>query len=271
MASPASNTRIPAGVPALRAGVGHSFFWRRLHSLSGIVPVGAFLCEHFLSNAFATNGPQAYADQVKFLTGLPFTLVLEICAIYIPIAFHALYGIYIWYRGEGNVGDYSWSGNWLYTAQRWTGVIAFLYIGYHTYTMRFSGVHLFHGGHIYAFGKVHNELMAPWAVAFYVVGIAAASWHFAYGIFLFCAKWGLVSGERARRRLAYVCLAIGLAFVGVGAMTLKAFISPNPDWQWAEPGSSAMHSSSSGNQKAALAPGSPANAPSFAGTEKRRP
>ena len=71
---PAETTaaRIPAGVPPLRAGQGHSFLLRRLHSLSGIVPVGAFLVEHFISNSFATNGPKAYADQVKFLTGLPF-------------------------------------------------------------------------------------------------------------------------------------------------------------------------------------------------------
>lgn len=73
MASPvaASSARIPAGVPALRAGQGNSFLLRRLHSLTGIVPIGAFLVEHFMSNAFATNGPIAYDDQVKFLTGLP--------------------------------------------------------------------------------------------------------------------------------------------------------------------------------------------------------
>ena len=56
----ATATRIPAGVPALRAGEGRSFLWRRLHSLSGIFPIGAFLVEHFLSHAFSTNGGAAY-------------------------------------------------------------------------------------------------------------------------------------------------------------------------------------------------------------------
>src|SRR5919109_3691976 len=96
--SPAA-ARISEGVPPLRAGEGRSFLWRRLHSLSGIIPVGAFLTEHFISNAFATNGPHAYADQVKFLTGLPFVLVIEIFFIYIPILYHAIYGFYIWYQG----------------------------------------------------------------------------------------------------------------------------------------------------------------------------
>jgi succinate dehydrogenase / fumarate reductase cytochrome b subunit len=213
--------------------------WRRLHSLTGIVPIGAFLVEHFLSNAMATNGPQAYAEQVKFLTGLPFTFALELLFIYIPLAYHALYGIYIWYRGEGNVGEYPWSGNWLYTSQRWTGIIALIYMGYHTYTMRFSGVHLFHGGYVYAFGKVHNELMTPWIVAFYAVGIVAASWHFGYGIWLFAAKWGITVGQQARRRFGYVCVLIALAFMLVGGLSLKAFVSPDSNWHWAEPGSHA--------------------------------
>src|SRR5437773_6160562 len=100
--STATPTLVKRGVAPLRAGEGHSFLLRRLHSLSGIVPVGLFLIEHFVSNAFATNGPKAYADQVKFLTGLPFVLWLEIIGIYIPLAYHSLYGFYIWFRGKSN-------------------------------------------------------------------------------------------------------------------------------------------------------------------------
>src|ERR1700743_25717 len=116
MASVASPVK--RGVPAIRAGQGHSFLLRRLHSLSGIVPVGAFLLEHFISNAAAINGPHAYADQVKFITGLPFLIFLETCVLSLPILYHALYGFYIWYRGESNVTSYPWTGNWMYTAQR---------------------------------------------------------------------------------------------------------------------------------------------------------
>src|SRR5438270_6618749 len=103
--APKSNaaTAIPGGVPPLRAGEGHSFLLRRLHSLSGIVPVGAFLVEHILfSNATAINGPEAYANQVKFLGSLPLVLFLEAFGIWLPILFHAVYGFYIWYRGDGN-------------------------------------------------------------------------------------------------------------------------------------------------------------------------
>src|SRR5579883_2791993 len=108
--SQASTAKI-TGVQPLRAGQGIHFLLRRLHSLSGIVPVGAFLLEHFISNAAATNGPQAYGEQVKFLTGLPFLIFLETFGIFLPILFHALYGFYIWYRGESNLASYPWAGN----------------------------------------------------------------------------------------------------------------------------------------------------------------
>ncbi|ABF41571.1 succinate dehydrogenase subunit C [Candidatus Koribacter versatilis Ellin345] len=229
MAASASPT-VQRGVPPLRAGQGTSFLLRRLHSLSGIIPVGAFLVEHFVSNAFATNGPHAYAEQVKFLTGLPFAEALEWVGIYIPLLYHAIYGFYIWFRGEGNVTEYPWSGNWMYTAQRWTGLIAFIYIGWHVYTMRVLGPHLFgytNGvpGYTLAFGKVQNEVLVTWAFLFYVVGIVAASWHFAYGIWLFCAKWGITVGDNARRKFGYVCVLIALAFIFTGFATLYSFRS----------------------------------------------
>src|SRR5437762_8438589 len=120
---------IPGGVPPLKAGQGHSFLLRRLHSLTGIIPVGAFLIEHILiSNATAINGPEAYANQVKFLGSLPMVVFLEAFGIWLPILFHGVYGIYIWYRGESNLITYSWQGNWMYTLQRWTGILAFVYI-----------------------------------------------------------------------------------------------------------------------------------------------
>ena len=219
VASPAAR-----GVPPLRAGTGRSFFWRRLHSLSGIVPVGAFLLEHFVSNAFATNGPCAYGQQVRFLTGLPFVPALEIFGIYIPLLYHALYGFYIWARGEANVSDYPWAGNFMYSAQRWTGAIAFAYILWHTYTMRFTGIHLLTNPQA-TFHKVQMELQNPWAASFYVIGITAAAWHFAYGLFLFCAKWGITVSDRSRKAMGAVSTAIAIVLIAVGMATLGSFFS----------------------------------------------
>ncbi len=216
---------IRQGVAPLRAGQGYSFVLRRLHSLSGIVPVGAFLFEHILvSNSTAITGPDAYARQVSFLANLPLVFFLELFGIWLPILFHALYGFYIWYRGDGNAIAYPWSGNWMYTAQRWTGGIAFVYILWHTYTMRFTGVDL-HENPMASFGKVQAEVVHPWLFLFYVVGLVAASWHFAYGIWLFSAKWGIVSGDKAQKRLLRVCLVFFLVLCGAGLASLYSFRS----------------------------------------------
>ncbi|HTD25065.1 MAG TPA: succinate dehydrogenase cytochrome b558 subunit [Terriglobales bacterium] len=225
---PASSKDVPkihAGVAPLRTGQGSSYFWRRLHSLSGIIPVGAFLLEHILfSNAMAINGPQAYARQVRFLGSLPLVVMLEAFGIWLPITFHGLYGFYIWYRGETNVISYPWQGNWMYTLQRWTGAIIFAYIAWHVWHLRFTGVDL-HQTPGASFGKVQLELAQPALLAFYIVGLLCAAWHFSYGVWLFCAKWGITVGEKARQRFLVVCMLLFLTISGVGLMSIRSFIT----------------------------------------------
>jgi hypothetical protein len=53
--------------------------------------------------------------------------------------------------------------------------------------------------------------------------LVAASWHFAYGIWLFSAKWGIVTGEHAQQRLLRLCLAFFLLLSVVGLVSLYTF------------------------------------------------
>lgn len=225
-ASPrAPEFHVHRGVQPIRPGVGHSFFWRRLHSITGIVPIGAFLIEHILvSNATAINGPSAYARQVRFLGSLPMVIALESIFIWLPILFHGTYGIWIWFRGAPNLVRYSWEGNWMYSVQRWTGVIAFAYMGWHVWHLRFSGIdiHLHPGA---SFGKVQMELANPWLLAFYIVGLLAASWHFSCGIWLFCAKWGITVGESARKKLLFATIFLFFIISITGLLSLRSFVS----------------------------------------------
>jgi len=225
-AAPPAPAKAPLrGVQPLGSQQGNSYLWRKLHSLSGIVPIGAFLIEHIVSNFEAVNGPLAYAQQVKFLNGLPLVRILEWCFIFIPLAFHALYGVWIAIRGRSNVNVYPWAGNWGYYTQRITGYIAFAYICYHVYTQRFSGVSLpEHPGA--AFHKVQVELSHPLILAVYVIAMVATCWHFSYGIWLFAAKWGITPGEKARKNFGYLCAAGGTALCILGLVGMYAFINP---------------------------------------------
>jgi len=214
---------VSRGVQPLRAGQGTSFIWRKLHSLLGIIPIGAFLVEHLLSNFEALKGPIAYGDQVKFLNSLPLVRVLEWTFIFIPILYHAVYGVYIWLRGKSNVVYYPWAGNWMYIAQRYTGLIAFAYIVQHVLRQRFLGVSLPEHPY-YAFAKVQHELSNPFMVAVYVIAMIAVCWHFAYGVWLFAAKWGITPGNTARRRFGYVCAALGILLAVMGIASIYAFV-----------------------------------------------
>lgn len=225
---PANTPAAPAvhrGVQPLRAGQGTSFIWRKLHSLLGIIPIGAFLIEHLVSNWEAVKGPAAYGQQVYFLNHLPLVRFLEWTFIFIPIAYHAVYGVYIWLRGKANVVYYPWAGNWLYVAQRYTGLLAFVYIGYHVWRQRFSGIDL--PNHpAAAFWKVQHELANPWVLAFYVVAMIAICFHFAYGVWLFAAKWGITPGVKSRRRFAWICTVGGVLLCAMGLASIWAFVSP---------------------------------------------
>ena len=222
---PSAVPQVQRGVEPLRAGQGTSFIWRKLHSLLGIVPIGAFLLEHLLSNFEALKGPIAYGEQVKLLNSLPLVRAMEWVFIFLPLLYHGIYGVYIWLRGKSNIVYYPWAGNWMYLVQRYTGLIAFAYIAYHVATQRFMGVNLPENPGA-AFWKVQHELANPWILAVYIVAMIAVCWHFAYGVWLFAAKWGITPGETARRRFGYVCAAGGVLLAAMGLASIWAFVGP---------------------------------------------
>jgi succinate dehydrogenase / fumarate reductase cytochrome b subunit len=76
----------------------------------------------------------------------------------------------------------------------------------------------------YAFTKVHNELQNPIVLAVYAIAMVAVCWHFAYGVWLFAAKWGITPGVTARKRFGYVCLALGVGLAVLGLVSLAAFL-----------------------------------------------
>jgi succinate dehydrogenase / fumarate reductase cytochrome b subunit len=215
------------GVKSLRAGQGHTFLLRKLHSLSGIIPIGAFLVEHILSNFEIVNGPLAYAKQVQFLNSLPLVRVLEWAFIFIPLMFHAGYGVFIAFRGRATVNVYPWAGNRLYLAQRISGLIAFVYIIQHVWRQRFAGVSLpEHPGLAYA--KVQYELLNPWMMAVYIIAMVATCFHFSYGIWLFAAKWGITPGDSARKKFGYVCGVFGTALCAMGLVSIFWVVYAQP-------------------------------------------
>jgi succinate dehydrogenase / fumarate reductase, cytochrome b subunit len=194
-----------------------SYLLRKLHSLSGIVPVGAFLAEHFWSNSAALVSAAKYNETSQELQTIPFRVFVEWAFIFLPILYHGGYGIYIWLRGESNVSQYPWVKNWLYTFQRYSGLVAFAYIGWHVYTQRW----LTHGMSTYA--EMAQQLLNPWALVFMIVGVVASSFHLGVGIWNFLCKWGLAATVRAQRAAGQLGVVIGVVFSCVGVLIVLSF------------------------------------------------
>ena len=193
---------------------------RRLHSLTGVVPVGLFLLEHLYTNAQSLQGPAAFDQATAELARLPFVVLIEAFGIWLPILFHMVVGILISTTAQANVGSHGYARNWQYTLQRASGLLLVFYLLYHTWALRFDP-HYLHSPSPY--GYVSHHLAQPAVMAFYVLGTVAACYHFGNGLFGFAIHWGLVSGRGAQRRMARVGVAIFLALSAMGVAALFGF------------------------------------------------
>src|SRR5881296_3774705 len=100
----------------------HHFLLRRLHSLTGII-FGGYLVIHLLVNATLLEGGRIFQIQVDKIHSLPFLIVVESLLIYIPILYHTIYGIWITFTGQPNVGHYRYEKNIFYLLQRISAII----------------------------------------------------------------------------------------------------------------------------------------------------
>jgi succinate dehydrogenase / fumarate reductase cytochrome b subunit len=210
-----------------RARSRRSFLLRRLHSLSGVFPVGFFLVTHLWTNAKALKGQPAFDRAVADINHLPLLPLLEIFGIFLPLAFHALYGVVLAFEGRVNVGRYPYSRNVLYTLQRATGLIAFAFIGWHLWEFRIPK--LLGWMTMDAFYPTLESHLAstyrgfPLLAAVYLLGIAASVVHFANGLFTFSFSFGLCLTRRSQRLFATAFGLLGVLVFIMGAQTTLYF------------------------------------------------
>ena len=208
-----------------------TFVLRKLHQLSGIVPLGLFLLEHFYTNSKALTGAADFNNAVRDLQSIPYILFVEIGGIFIPLIYHAVYGLVITVEARPNNLHYPYPRNWFYLIQRITGVILFFFITFHVLNFRFGmipGLNTISVAHSpdKAFDIVAREFAMVWVFIIYVIGISATVWHLANGIWLFMVDWGITIGERAQRLTGYACIAFGVVLLLVGLNAAVAFIHP---------------------------------------------
>jgi succinate dehydrogenase / fumarate reductase, cytochrome b subunit len=196
------------------------FFYRRLHSLLGVIPVGLFLMQHLVVNHFATGGAESFNKAAHFMESLPFRYVLETFIIFLPLLFHAIYGLYIAFTAKNNTSNYGFFRNWMFMLQRVSGVITLVFITWHVWETRIAA----------AFGaEVNYDMMAnilsnPFMLWFYIIGVISTTFHFANGLWSFFVSWGITVTPRSQLISTYITLGVFIALSIVGVRTLIAFI-----------------------------------------------
>ena len=211
----------------------NDFLIRRLHSLSGLIPVGAYMVVHLIVNASVINGAGTFQNSVLNIHKLGALLpVIEWTFIFIPILFHAIVGVAIVAGGMPNTHNYPYAANYRYTLQRVTGVIAFFFIAIHVFHMH-GWIHNeswlryvvdpLGGGQFKPYNATSTAglaLQSTVMVVIYVIGVTACVYHLANGIWTMGITWGVWTSPKAQKRASYVCNAFGLLLMAVSAAAL---------------------------------------------------
>lgn len=193
---------------------------RRLHSLLGVIPIGLFLIFHLSVNFMATKGAETFNGAVHLIEYTPVKLLVEWVVIYLPLIFHAVYGIYIAFTAKNNLGKYSYFRNWMFMLQRLSGIITLIFLVWHIWQTRVQA----------ALGEtVDYDMMAdifsnPFMIAFYIIGILSAIFHFANGLWSFAVSWGLTVSPKSQKIMTYVTLIIFVLLSYIGISAVFAFV-----------------------------------------------
>jgi succinate dehydrogenase / fumarate reductase, cytochrome b subunit len=196
------------------------FVLKRLHSLTGVIPLTVFIFFHFFANSFSTKGPDAFNTVVSQLRGLPFLEAIEWGFLFSPFLFHMIYGTYLISTARTNTSRMPFRRNWAYTAQRATAILVFVFIVYHVVGIRFIDAH----GKSDVFTVMREKFEHPFTYWWYVVGIACTAFHLANGLCTFMMTWGITTGQKAQKAAAFAMTGLGLLVFFLGISAVNGFL-----------------------------------------------
>lgn len=207
--------------------VQRAFLLRRLHSLSGVVPLSAFFAEHMWTNAASLAGDRAFDKAVADLQRIPGLWFLEMFGILLPLLFHASYGIWVAVNARPDLRHYAYPRHWAYVLQRATGISTLLFVLWHLWELRVQKA-FFGMRPDYFSTELADRLGAlsfgiPWFSVLYIAGVLSAAYHFANGLWGFACAWGLVVSRAAQQRALVFCGALGASFATLGVLSVLHF------------------------------------------------
>ncbi len=208
-----------------------NYVMHRIHSITGVMPVGYYMVQHLALNTFSIAGAEKFNAVIEFFEGMPkhFLLAMEVGMIWIPLLFHAIYGLFIISRAKNNyfTTKYKWSENRMFFLQRVSGIAIFAFLLYHVFTTTVAK-YVSGNAETIKYAAMAERFQNPIVLAAYVLGILAASYHLGYGLWNFCIRWGITVTDAAQQRIQKISGVVFIAITLMGwAALVGFFLHPN--------------------------------------------
>ncbi|MBV6459329.1 MAG: Succinate dehydrogenase cytochrome b558 subunit [Fimbriimonadaceae bacterium] len=209
-----------------------SYFWHKVHSLTGIIPIGFYMVQHLTLNSFSIAGPDKFDSVISFFAGVPkhLLLALEFLVLGLPILFHAIYGLIIIRRAEPNISNpnFQFLENRMFGWQRWTGVFLFFLLIAHVMTTTLNAK--INGEHVIYYQAWQDMLTSYFylPLLIYAFGIICAAYHLSYGVWNFCIRWGITVSEQSQLAMQKASAYIFFVLLVLGWGALGGFLIHKP-------------------------------------------
>ena len=194
-----------------RRSIDTGFLRERLASLLAIAPLGVWTVNHLWNNLAAFSGGAAWQTQV---TEYPHPLAFFLASVValLPLGLHTVWGIARLVTVKPNLVRYGTFANLRYVLQRLSAIGVLLFLGAHLWL---AMIHpRLTTGRAEPFTDISHEMRhhGP-TLLVYVLGTFGVAYHLANGIQSFAMGWGIVTSQRALRKLTAAVLLFFVALV----------------------------------------------------------
>ena len=178
------------------------FLLRRIHSLTGIVPVGLFLVYHLYLQLYLHSGAEIYNIEVNSFYDSPLATWALVIVVYIPLLFHSLLGVLLVFENKIQP-SYTYFSHLLYWLQRISGICVLLFIIAHVWNAKLgpwiAGTWGTHFEHLSSgFADPETGMLTK---TVYLLGVLGAVFHFANGLNTFCMTCGIALTPTSQKRV----------------------------------------------------------------------
>lgn len=189
-----------------------TFLRSRLGSALAVFPLGVWTVAHLVNNLSAFEGASAWQQDATEYKN-PVVFFFSALVALLPLVLHTIWGIGRLVTVQPNNVRYRFFSNTKYLLQRLSAVGVLFFLGAHLWLALLRPRLVL--GHAELFSDIAQQMHhhLPTTVV-YLLGTLGVAYHLANGLQTFCMGWGVVSTQRALRRLnvfTYVTFAVLLA------------------------------------------------------------